>query len=1043
MKSLVEFSIRNTLLINLLFIFIIIAGAITIFQIQREAHPNISFDIVVISTYYPGATPEEVEKLITIPIEKELKQVDEIKEISSVSADGISNIIVKMEENADNKDKVINDIQRAVDRVDDFPSNLRDKPFVKDIKTKDRPVIEISLSGNMDEWELRKHAKALEKRIADLPSVSRVDMMGYRNEEIWVEVDQKTLEEQHLNIESISQAIAQQNQAIPGGKYYLDGKEYSLRTTGEYDNHQDIKKTIVRASSLGKWIQVQDIANVFPSFEEETIINKSKGTRSINLTVVKKSTGDTITLVDQTKHIVDEYKLTAGSGLNTSYINDLAYYIKRRQNVLINNGFWGMILVIVIMFTFLSARTAVAACLGILTAISLTFTLMHFLNVSFNLISMFGLIMVMGMLVDEDIVISENIYRHIELDKSPEDATVKGVVEVAKPLFVTVLTTVAAFVPILMMGGIMGKFTRSIPIVVTITLIASLFQAVCILPSHLYHLNKGLFKIKRAKVKKTNTFFHRLIQKYKRIMLHCLHYRYLYSLGMLILFISIVSFAVLKMKFILFPSDAIEEFYVKVELPEGNTLLNTSNKISEIEEIVSTIPKEELDAFTTTVGIVQQDANDPETIRTSYVGQITIFLTPEVKRTRKTQEIIEDLRTKVKNLKGFVRIDFDMVRMGPPVGKPIQIRISGDDFHTLQNISQNFKDELSTIDGVTDVKDDYKINKDEIKITIDPIKAAQTDLTVEQIALTIRNAFDGKVATTIKTSEEEIDVLVKLADKLKYDKNTLNNLLIPNKNNQLIRLDHLATFEKTKGVMAIQHFDGIRTINVTSNIDENITSPLAVSQHLEPLYNKTLREHPNYTLNFGGEVQETSESLMNLFTAFYLAAALILLILVASFRSLLQPMAIMMTIPFSIIGVIIAFNIHQKPLSFLAILGMIGLTGVVVDSGIIMIDFANQLKKQGYEIHEAIIEGAATRLRAVVLTSLTTFVGIAPAAYGIGGSDPFIKPMALALSYGLLFGAALTIFYIPIFLAIAEDIRSFIRRIMTRIWTEYPEHEST
>jgi len=996
---------------------------------QREAYPRFSFDIVIVSTVYPGATPREIEKLITIPIEKELKQVSDIKEISSVSAEGISRISIKIEEDTENKNSVINEIQRAVDRVDDLPADLKDKPNVNEIRTKDKPIIEVALSGNLTEFQLREHAKALEKKLLDLDEVARIERRGFREREIWVEVDLETMVENHISLKAIGDSLSAQNKTIPGGKYYIDKNEYNIRTTGEFHNAADVRKTIVRASELGNWVPLKNIATVNNQFENETRIYKTQGTRSINLIVLKKEAGDTLLLVNKVKEISESFQESSGEKLVVSYVNDTSYFLNRRQTVLINNGIWGAILIIIALFTFLSVRTAIGALLGIPTALCLTFIFMQFFDVTFNMISMFGLIMVLGMLVDEDIVISENIHRHIELDKTTEDATINGVSEVVKPLVVTVLTTIAAFIPLLLMGGIMGKFVRHIPIVVSLTLLASLFQALIILPSHIFDLNHRFSRIKRFQLRFVNKALARLVEKYKVYLAHCIKRRYLYSGGLAVIFAATILFATTQMRFVLFPSEGIEVFYIKAEGSPGDSLNTTASKIEPIEKIVSELQPEELKNFTTRVGVIARDDDDSDTKQASYVAMIKVYLTPEPDRERDTQEIINVMRDKVKAVTHFSKIEIDLSRMGPPVGKPLQIRLRGDDFNKLQDLSDDFRTALKNIDGVTDIGDDYEFNKDEIQIVIDPIKAAQTGLSIEKVARAVRHAFEGLVATSIKTSEEEIDILVKLPDHLRYDEKALESLVIPNNNGKLIKISHIAKFKKSKGVSAIKHYDSLRTVNVTANIDGNITSPLEVSRKLKDLIAEKEKAYPGYTIHFGGEIEETNKSLKNLFQAFYFAGALILLILITTFRSLLQPFVIMLTIPFSIIGVTIAFYFHNLPFSFMALLGVVGLTGVVVDSGVIIIDFINRMVAKGANPNDAIIEGASIRLRAVILTTLTTFFAIIPAAYGFGGSDPFIRPMAIALNYGIVFGSGLTLIYVPVLLAIVEDIRNVSKKL--------------
>ena len=1031
MKFLAKFSVKNSLIVNVLSVFIVIAGIVSIFQMHREAFPSIDLDHVTIVTVYPAATPVEIEKLITIPIEKELKEIDEIEELTSISAEGISRIMIDLEEGIKNKIQVITDIQRAADRAEGLPEDLPEKPIVTEHKTKNSPVIEISLSGDMSEKELRALAKDLEKQLETLPDVSQITKDGYRESEIWVEITPESVQKNHISFREITEALQRQNQTIPGGRFYDQNREFILRTVSEFQTAEDVKHTVVRASAVGNWITIEDIAKVTDTFEEENIIQKTLGTRSINLVIVKREKGDAIRLADQAKSLVEDFKKRAPETLDVSYINDMSFFIKRRLNVLKNNGAIGLILVAVSLFAFLSLSTALGACLGLPIALLFSFTLMNIFGISINLISLFALIMVLGMLVDEDIVISENIHRHIEKGLSPEEAAITGSNEVNSAVIATVLTTIAAFIPLFFMGGTMGKFSRIIPIVVILTLIASLMEALFILPSHisdLSHVIKKRFGKRKIK-RKAQKFFDKLLVRYDKILRHTIQHRYLYSGGLLFVFLASLFLAIHSMDFVLFPSRGVEIFFVRGETNPGDSLEVTAQKFKAIEKVIAKLPKEELDTYTTEIGIMQRDSNDPQTDVGSSLGQIVIYLTPEPDRDRNTQEIIASLREQTKTITGFQKLRFDMFRHGPPVGAPVEIQIRGDKFEILKDIADQYKKTLATIPGVIDIDDDFDDGKAEKHIVIDPIKAAQTGLTVGDIAKTVRDAFDGIEATQIITPEEEIDIVAKFPIAYRNDWQALETLLVANDQGRLIPLNQVASLKDTKGLHVIKHIDNLRAITVTANVDENITTSVAVNQTLKEKFSH-LTPHKGYVVRFGGEIKDTQESLHNLFIAFTLSAFLIILILITMFRSLVQPLVVMVTIPFSIIGVILAFKIHGMSLSFMAILGLIGLTGIVVDGAIIMIDFINRYIAEGMDQIEAIIEGSKIRFRAVVLITLTTVVGVLPAAYGLGGSDPFIIPMALALNYGILFSTFLTLIYIPIFLVILVDIRKQLKSLL-------------
>lgn len=1022
MKSLAEFSVKNHLLINVISFFLVAMGVVAITkQLNREAFPNVNFDIVTVSTPYPGAVPEEIEKLITIPIEKELKQIDDIKDMHSVSVEGISIITLVLEEDAEDKRAIVDDIQRAVDSTENLPTDLPDKPRVDEIRTRDNPIIEVALSGPFTEEELRAQARNLEKRYLDLEDVSRVERKGYREREIVVEVSPQSSWENYISLAEVAEALKAQNKSIPGGKFYENGVEHILRTTGELKNETDVAKTVVRAGALGKWITVKDVAKVTDDFEEETIIEKTRGKRSITLVVIKKESGDAIDLVDDVKAVTEDY-LTSTPELNVSYVNDLSFFIRRRLNVLYNNGLMGLGMVAISLFIFLSPGTALSACLGIPTALLTTFALMNVFGISINLISLFGLIMVLGMLVDEDIVISENVHRHLEEGLPNEEAAVKGAQEVSGAVVSTVLTTIAAFIPLLLMGGTMGKFTRNIPMVVMITLACSLLEALFILPAHISEFSRKAANRKTGKSRR-GQIFHNLEGRYRRLLTRVLKHRYIATAILCVVFFASLFIAVTQMKFILFPSGGVEMFFVRVESLAGDSLEETEKKMRAIENLIAQLPKDELDTFTTVVGRVQNDPNDPLTARGSHVGQIQVYLTPEALRNRTSEEIANAINPEIAKISGFKEVSVDQFRHGPPVGRPVEVRISGEDYSIIEKIAEEYKTSLAKIRGVTDIRDDYEEGKNEKRVLIDPIRASQAGLTVESVALTVRQAFEGLAATSITSTEEEVDIVVRYPSAMRRDPQALEKLLIPNNRGLLIPLATVADFENKKSIQSLKHFDGTRTIDVTANVKEEIVTSEEVATLLMKRMADVAKKYPGYKIHFGGEFKETQESMRNLKNAFIISLGFILIILIVMFKSLMQSLAVMFTIPFSVIGVILSFMAHGKPLSFLSLMGLIGLTGIVVDGATIMIDFINRFREEGMGAQESILKGSVMRLRAVVLTSLTTVLGVLPSSYGFGGTDPFVAPMALALNYGIIFSTVLTLLYIPVFVAIIDDIK--------------------
>jgi len=1021
---LAEFSVKQSLFINLLSIFAIIAGLIAAFTMSREAFPNVSMDIVMINTAYPGSSAVEVEKLVTIPIEKELREVDDIDEMKSSSVEGLSAIILKLSPDVKNKDKIVTDIQRAVDRVKGLPDDAED-PLVMERNTKNIPVISVALSGDMAEGALQDMAESLEDRMLDIDGVATVWRYGWRDREIWVEVDPEKLREYHMSIEEVMESLKKRNISVPGGSLTQGASELNIRTTGEFSTAEEIKDVVIRANDAGNWIRVKDVANVTDAFHEENMIDKAFGTRCVYLVIIKKSSADAIRTVGLIKEELERFKENSPPGLNTAYVDDMSFYISRRLNVLKRNGIVGFILVLISLLTFLNRRVAIVTALGIPIAFLATFVIMSFLGMSINLITMFGLIVVLGMLVDDGIIIAENCYRYMENGMSAKEAAVKGTQEVMKPVTATILTTMAAFTPLMMMTGIMGKFIRNIPIVIIIALFASVFEAFIVLPSHIADFVR-IKKDKNGKVisKKNTAWFKNLLTFYTKVLEAAIERRYKVCLGVFLAFIICIILAAKVMPVEMFSSRGIEIFFIRAEAEIGAPVDKTNEYIQKVEDEIAKLPDNELDAFVTQIGLMGEDPHDPHTRRGTHLAQTIVYLTPESARKRGAGQIIEYLKDRTKDFGDFEKLYYEKVRPGPPVGKPVAIRIRGESYETMKEISEKFKSYLNTIPGVSDVNDDYEAGKEELMIVVDENAAASAYLSIGEIARSVRSAFEGGVATSIKREKaaEEIDVLVRFPENQRNSMEAFDKILIPNRYDNLIRLKEVAKLEKKEGLFEVSHLDGKRVINIKADIDTEVTKSVIVNNKVIKEFRDIESEYPGYTVKYGGEHEEMTKSMASLFKSFALAFILIFMILSTNFKSLIHPLVVMVAIPFGIIGVIVMFLIHGEALSFLAFIGIVGMSGVVVNDSIVLVDFINNLRQKGMDRRRSIVEAGQLRLRPVILTTVTTFFGLMPVAYQIGGGDPILIPMAMAMCWGLVFATALTLIVIPCIYAIIDDL---------------------
>lgn len=1020
-----EFSVKNSLFINLLSVFFLVVGIVAIFNLNKEVFPNVPFDIIQVTVPYPGATAEDVEKLVTTPIEKEIKEVADIEEIKSSSNNNISIIYITMNHDAKDKSKIVNDVQRAVDKVKDLPRDTED-PIVQEINMKVMPIIEVAMSGDVNEFMLQRYAESLENIILNIPEVANVARKGWRDREIWVEVDPEKLREYYISLEEIMLALKARNLNLPAGTMRGKESEYIVRTSGEFLTKEDVAESIIRASDMGTCLRVKDVARVVDSFEDENEMTKSFGTRAINLVVLKKENADAIRLVHKVKKAIERFKKNVPENIRVYTLDDMSIYIKRRLNILRNNGIVGIILVMLTLRIFLTSRVAFFTALGIPIAFSITLGYMLVAGLSVNMMTMFGLIIVLGMIVDDGIIISENTYRHIENGLPPRQAAVKGAEEVIPAVTTTIITTIVAFLPLAFMTGIIGRFVKLVPHVVTIALLASLFEAFVILPSHLADFAKPRNEDrKKSGVKKKMHWFRNVVAFYTRLMKKVIATRYktigIFLAALAILFIALALF----LRVVMFPQRGIEEFYIRAEAPVGMSLTKTAELSIPLEKIVEAMPSNELDSYVTSIGTISEGRTlDPYTRRGSHLVQINVYLTPESKRRRDAFQVIDSLREKVKDVEGFEKVYFEQVRHGPPTGKAIDVRIKGDDYKVLYEIAQKYTSYLKSLDGVTDIDTDYKFGKEEITVEVDEEKATSTALSVRDIASAVRNAIGGGVASSVKQTkaEEEIDILVRFPEKFRDDASVFQRIVVPNKFGKLINLKDVAIFRKQKNLEAYKHIDGKRALRVTALVNEKDMTSVVANALLRKKFRGITDEYLGYTVTYGGEEKDTEEAFGNLAKAFALAFFLIFLILATKFNSLVQPLIIMLAIVFGIFGGLFALLLHNMEFSFMAFFGFVGLIGVVVNDSIVLVDFINKLRLAGKNRRQSIIEAGKLRLRPVMLTTLTTVFGLAPVAYGIGGLDPFLQPAALTLSWGLLFGTVLTLVFIPCVYAVVDDI---------------------
>ena len=1024
MKSFFRFFAERHLLATLITIMTIMLGFSALTHIKRDINPKVDFGWMIITTRYPGASPEDVELNVTNKLEEELKEVSGIDRMTSVSMENISVIEVIIDPDASDQDEIKTDIREAVGRVTDFPVEVTESPLVTDLKTSIFPVIEVGLTGDLPYRELREIAKRFEKKLQVVPGVSSVEKFGYLAREIKVEVSPEAIYKYQIPLREIISAIQGRNIRATAGSFESYTSEKNLVTLAQFRNPLEVGDVIVRSTFEGPIIKVKDLAIVKDDFEDERILSRMNGKSAISFEVSKKEAADVIRTVDAIKKLVERESETLPEGVEIVYSNDYSRFVRNRFDIVQTNGLIGLALVLILLSIFLNLRSAFWVALGIPVALLGTIFLMPLFDVYLDTISLAAMIIVIGIIVDDAIIIAENIQRRREKGDPPLEAAVEGIRAVFHPVLTTVLTTFLAFAPLFFMTGIMGKFIFVIPLVISLALFISLFEAIVALPAHLImglrRRPEGSAKLPRG------SWFNRLRDPFRHMMFRILRFRYVLVGLSILLLAGSLWYAANFMKFILFPSRMADQFYVLVELPTGTSLKATSDKVKEIEALVVDLHQDELESFVTRVGTQGWFAAGEN----ENWALISVNLTPFAERSRNADRIVEDLRQRTDELEGYGKIIYYIESGGPPVGKPITLRVVGSNDSLRRQLADSVVAFLGTLEGVKDMDRDDKSGKEQIEIKVNYDKLSRVGLTVADIAQNVRIAYDGELVTSVRYGDEDVDFRVLLQEKARTRPQYLSELLIPNRQGRLIPLKQVAWLKTGPGPSNHNHHDGERAITITADVTKGKTTPLVATEGVLKHF-RLDQDWPGMRFVVGGEAEETQESMVSLFRAFVLAVVAIYFLLVLLFNSLTQPIMVMMAIPFGIMGVILAFVLHAEPLGFVAMMGIIGLVGVLVNDSLVLVNHINGLRRQRPDesVLKLVAEGTSDRLRAIVLTTLTTVAGLLPLAYGFGGTDPYMAPMALAMAFGLLFATPITLALVPSLYVIRHDLGRFLKGI--------------
>lgn len=1079
MTSLPRFSVENPILVNLAMMALLVAGAFSGLTLVREMFPESRPNRVLVTTQYPGATPAETEKGITLKIEEKIKDVDGVESLFSKINEGSSTIVAELESGFDDVDQAVTDIKSAIDTIpsEDFPAEALETQVAKfDPKW---PVLSVALFGDLDDRRLKELGDQLKREILELPGVTDVRLNGTRKDEISIEVSPGKLAEYNLSFLDVSQAVTDSNLDLPGGQLRTSGANVAVRTLGETDIGDELVDIVIFSDAAGKTVRVKDVATVVDGFEDVDVLGQFDGQSSVDVVVYKTEDQDAIEIAGMVRAMVagkagkpisrsrlqrfvslfsgrDDlavaYELGARqpypSDVNVAIHNDLSVFIEGRLELLTRNGFWGLILVTLCLLLFLHWRVALWVMMGLVLAVAGSLVCMQLLGQSLNLITMLGLIIVLGLLVDDAIIVAEHIYSKIEAGVEPRLAAITGGEEVSWPVACTVMTTVITFIPLMYMDGQIGDWIGVLPVVVSIALTVSLVEALAILPSHLAHgvhipqrVNKhnadtgqenGFTKRWRSITRRLRHiqqvyFQQKLGVIYEKLLRLATSYRYVTTASLVCLLIITIGLVVSgRVPYVLIQNMDSETVVANIEMHVGTPIGQTKLAAGAIEQAARELP--EVKNMYTLVGMRVSDDLMPSTPQ-SHLSQVFIELIPSEDRDHTSQEIINLLREKAGAIAGVDRLDFDSIQGGPG-GAPFHLEISGDRLVELGAAAEEVKKQLAIYDGVSDIVDDFDSGRREVHVELFD-SARALGLTTASLATQVRAAFYGYEARKVQRGTEDVKIMVRYLPEYRRHIYDIETMRIKTPSGDLVPFTEVARLTEGMGYASIRRKDQRRTVTVTADVESDITTSdniiAAISQNLPALS----EQYPDVRFEFGGQKLETQRTFASLKKDFMIALLMIYVILAGLFKSYIQPLIVMSVIPFGMIGAVMGHLFMGIPFTMLSAIGLVALTGIVVNDSLVMVVFVNRRLAEGSPIKEAVIESGKSRLRPILLTSLTTVFGIAPLLMERSFQAKFLIPMALSIASGLAFATVLTLVAVPSLYLIIEDVKG----VATRAWS--------
>ncbi len=1038
MNGAIRWMATNHVAANLLMLVFIVGGLIMGASIKQEVFPEVSLDMIQVSVAYPGAGPEEIEDGILLQIEDVLTEVDGIREIRATASEGVGSVTAELR-TGENPDLILQDVKSAVDRITTFPEDA-EEPVINKMLNR-REVISVVVYGDLPERSLRERAEQIRDELLEFDDITQVSLGGVRPYEISIEVDEENLRRYDLTLDQVAARIRRASLDLPAGTIKTEGGEILLRTKERKYFGPGYADIVVVSDPDGTQVRLADIARVKDTFRETDEFARFDGKSAAMVKVYRVGDQKPTQISETVRQFVAAKAGVLPPSVGIATWNDTSELLQSRMNLLIKNACIGLVLVFVVLGLFLEIRLALWVMLGIPISFLGAMLVMPAMDVSINMISLFAFIMALGIVVDDAIVVGENIFEHRQMGKPFLRAAIDGAQEVGQPVVFSILTTVTAFLPLVYVAGMMGKFIQVIPLVVISILLISLVESLFVLPAHLAlggprPVTRGPLGWVDRNRRAFGKGLDRFIQgPYKRLLALGLRHRYAtvaVSIACLLLCAGLVGGGFVK--FLFMPKVDGDVILVDLEMPQGTPVAETSRIqniiVDQAYRVVAAYDGERpgedsilRNIYAVVGGTMDQGGPNPaEGSSGAHLANIAMFLQPSEERGIPASSIGNRWRKAVGEIPGVENLTFksNLVMLGAN----IDVQLAHENFTVLEEASERLKSALAAYPGVEDISDNYAAGKRELKLTLTP-EARTLTVTEEDLGRQVRAAFYGAEALRLQRGRNEVKVMVRYPENDRRSLWNFEDLRVRTPDGGELPLARAAVVEEGRGYSQIHRSDRKRVLNVTADVDEkggNANEILADLQQTE--LRRLKADFPGLSYDLAGEEKERRESVGSMKQGFLLALFVIYALLAIPFRSYSQPLLIMAAIPFGVVGAILGHLIMGFDLTILSMFGIVALSGVVVNDSLLLIDRVNNNRREGTELLQAVIDGGTRRFRPILLTSLTTFFGLAPMILEKSMQAQFLIPMAISLGFGIMFATGITLLLIPSLYLVLEDVRS-------------------